>query len=622
MSTILSRKEMKLAAKSSLRKHYWFLVFVCLIGAFFGSEFSNTLNILKLENPFNTKNQTDNITSINSLGNDDVMFDVLSSLICGNEQKGQQLSEEALRKEKQKNGNSLSTHQAGALSTIINSVSSGSFLVVIYQSLSSLFGSDNIASALLLILSLLFIIFLYFFVRQSYVVITRRLFLEAQTYETVPIQRFLFLARVKRWSSTALTLLLTFVFELLWLFTIVGFPIKYFSYYLVPYILAENPQTPPLEVIRLSKRMMKGHKWECFVMHLSFSGWELLDAISIGLLGLFFLNPYRTAFFCEYYKKLRTLAKEAGIPGSEYLNDTYLFVQAEKHLLARAYEDVMPYIDMPEPEITTPHMLQNLLTKWFGMIPLHNKEEQEYEQKKAQQLRIDKWKSAATASSYPGRLAPHPEERRRKNVEILFYARNYSIPSIVLMFFTFSFIGWLWEVFFHLVTDGTFVNRGVLHGPWLPIYGSGALLILLFLKQLREHPALEFTAAIGLCGIVEYGTAVILEYLHDGQRWWDYTGYFLNLHGRVCAEGLLVFGLGGIATVYVAAPLVDNLLRRVRQRILVPVCAILIAIFLADLLYSASVPNTGAGITDYNARTDQVYTSVLVPSGSYSNGKR
>ena len=42
------------------------------------------------------------------------------------------------------------------------------------------------------------------------------------------------------------------------------------------------------------------------------------------------------------------------------------------------------------------------------------------------------------------------------------------------------------------------------------------------------------------------------------KKWWDYTGYFLNLHGRICAEGLLVFGVGGMAFVYVIAPLIDN----------------------------------------------------------------
>ena len=64
-----------------------------------------------------------------------------------------------------------------------------------------------------------------------------------------------------------------------------------------------------------------------------------------------------------------------------------------------------------------------------------------------------------------------------------------------------------------------------------------------------------------VCGVVEYFTAYYLKTVYD-RRWWDYAGYFLNLHGRICAEGLLVFGLGGMAVVYGVAPLFDNLLHK------------------------------------------------------------
>ena len=81
----------------------------------------------------------------------------------------------------------------------------------------------------------------------------------------------------------------------------------------------------------------------------------------------------------------------------------------------------------------------------------------------------------------------------------LFPNRSYTILNLVWMFFIMAFIGWVWEVSLHLISDGTFVNRGVLHGPWLPIYGGGGILILIFLKKLREKPILEFVSAIVLC---------------------------------------------------------------------------------------------------------------------------
>jgi len=140
-------------------------------------------------------------------------------------------------------------------------------------------------------------------------------------------------------------------------------------------------------------------------------------------------------------------------------------------------------------------------------------------------------------------------------------------------------------------------RRVVLHGPWLPIYGGGMLLILIVLYRFRKSAFTQFWLIVVLCGIVEYLTSWLLEILHDGQRWWDYTGYYLNLNGRICAEGLLVFGIGGMAVVYIAAPLIDDLLIQVKQRILWPICGVLLVVFAADAVYSTFVPNTGKGVT-------------------------
>ena len=112
----------------------------------------------------------------------------------------------------------------------------------------------------------------------------------------------------------------------------------------------------------------------------------------------------------------------------------------------------------------------------------------------------------------------------------------------------------------------------------------------------------EFAGIVILCGMVEYFTSYYLELTHNGQKWWDYSGYFLNLNGRICAEGLLVFGMGGMAFAYVLAPLLDNLIRRIRVRLLIPVCLLLLCIYAADSVYSSGHPNTGKGITDYESR--------------------
>ena len=176
------------------------------------------------------------------------------------------------------------------------------------------------------------------------------------------------------------------------------------------------------------------------------------------------------------------------------------------------------------------------------------------------------------------------------------YRKSYSPEHLLLLFFTFSFVGWVWEVLLHLSSTGVFVNRGVLHGPWLPIYGTGGVLILLVLRPLRDRPLHMFLGAFALCGALEYGTAWALE-TFLGQRWWDYEGYFMNLHGRICLEGLLVFGLAGLAFTYVFSPMLDNLFARIPARVKRPLCLLLSVLFVADAGASALFPNTGEGVT-------------------------
>ena len=216
----------------------------------------------------------------------------------------------------------------------------------------------------------------------------------------------------------------------------------------------------------------------------------------------------------------------------------------------------------------------------------------------ADYVRVRAMMDDLAGEAYPVRLYPIPENQRRKLVESLNYMRGYSVWSLLSMFLGISLFGWLWEVGLFLVSYGVLANRGSLHGPWLPIYGAGSVLILVLLYRLRKRPALEFTAAVVLCGFLEYMTSLVMEISTGGTKWWDYSGYFLNLDGRICAEGLLVFGLGGMAIVYVVAPLLDNLLRKVNQKVLMAVCSVLMVVFAADAVYSHFVPNTGLGVTD------------------------
>lgn len=180
--------------------------------------------------------------------------------------------------------------------------------------------------------------------------------------------------------------------------------------------------------------------------------------------------------------------------------------------------------------------------------------------------------------------------------------RKYSITTLIILFFIFSFAGWLWEVSYHLILDKTFVNRGMLSGPWLPIYGAGSIMILIFLQRFFDRPIELFFMIMGLCGMVEYVTGWFLEtFWHT--RWWDYREYIFQIQGRVCLIGLLIFGIGGLFIVYVAAPRLSRPIQKMGEKTRRKICLLLLAIFVLDVLYSLNYPNTGEGITKPAAKT-------------------
>ena len=194
---------------------------------------------------------------------------------------------------------------------------------------------------------------------------------------------------------------------------------------------------------------------------------------------------------------------------------------------------------------------------------------------------------------YPEKKYPH---KLRSFAFKTDYDRNYSVRNLILFFFTFAFVGWIWEVMLSFATDGKFINRGTMFGPWLPIYGTGGVAILVLLKKLRKKPGFFFLAAMALAGVIEYGTAWYLETV-KGMKWWDYTGFFLNIDGRICLEGLLVFGLGGAAVTYFLAPILDEIYNKMRPKTAGILCTCLLAAFGTDFVYSLQHPNTGEGIT-------------------------
>lgn len=125
-----------------------------------------------------------------------------------------------------------------------------------------------------------------------------------------------------------------------------------------------------------------------------------------------------------------------------------------------------------------------------------------------------------------------------------------------LLFISFSFIGWASEVtYVGIFSVHKFINRGFLHGPICPIYGVGGVLILCLPHFILKSWILLFFSSMILCTIVEYFASWILEKLFH-MKWWDYSKYRFNIHGRVCLLNSLLFGVLSVLIVYFIEPFI------------------------------------------------------------------
>ncbi|MCR5490316.1 MAG: DUF975 family protein [Saccharofermentans sp.] len=598
---------LKRDAKGSLKRHYLFFVVACLLAVFMEAEFITSDYLLNMRATFfdmfdNTSIQMNVDPETGELIKEGVKaLDDDADVFRNNVNRS---LEEFNKRIKSPEGSEVFGRSKGVLNQIIDYIAGDTFFSHLYSAASGVVGDPRAANIAVVSLLALVSFAYWLFVRNLFVAIIRRIFLEGRIYKKIPVSRYLFFIRMKRWTRSAVTMGLLWIIEFLSSFTIVLYPIVRFGFFLVPYIIAENPDIKTRDALKLSWRMMRGNKWTLFKIIISILGWNLLNVFTLGVFGILYTNPYKICIYSEFYARVREAAKQNEIEGVDQLNDIYLFAKADNNSLMDAYADVMDELAAGKYSLDGLKGRNKFIADHFGVVLWNTKDEMEYEANEERRVKLLAYKNEAEGESYPSRLSPIPEQRKLKSLAHIHYMRHYSLPSLAALFFIFAMFGWVWELFFYYVQQGKIINRGVLHGPWLPIYGVGGLIVLIFLFVLRRRPVLHLIATVVLCGVVEYFGGWALEMIFD-KKWWDYSGYFFNIDGRVCAEGLFVFGAAGMAFIYVLAPLLDNMIRKARQKILIPVEAVLLVFFIIDVIYSAFVPNTGDGITGNFDKGDQ-----------------
>lgn len=381
----------------------------------------------------------------------------------------------------------------------------------------------------ILIVASSFGLIIKFLLTDPIIVGEKRVFLESIYYEKTKIQRITFPLRRKKYFHVVRSMALYRILSVLWRLTIIGWPIKAYSYKMVQFIIAENPEIKAIDAIKMSKEMMKGHKWQTFKLDASFLGWLILQYITLGIAGVF-VTPYYVSTYAVLYETLRKEYIRNEKYRYELLNDDVLFINS-----------------------------------------MHTQ---------------------------------YPEKVKEKKV---YHVPEFDLATLVLFFFLFAIVGYIWEVLLVLFKFGQLINRGTLYGPWLPIYGFGCSSIMLFfgrikpLKKLAKNPFATFVVVMIICTALEYFGSWIIEKLFN-LRYWDYTGYFLNINGRVCFENALFFGIGGTIAMYIVAPFVYSHVSLLKPVIKISIITVLMTAIVIDFGYTLKYPRTGDYITQQHAR--------------------
>ena len=167
-----------------------------------------------------------------------------------------------------------------------------------------------------------------------------------------------------------------------------------------------------------------------------------------------------------------------------------------------------------------------------------------------------------------------------KNIELFVQ----HLPQMVIIFALISFGGWVYETIYCSVVEGEFTKRGFLFGPTCPIYGIGAIAVWLVLGQI-SNPIIVFIIGAVLATVIEYSTGLFLERRFK-KKWWDYSMFKFNLHGRICPQASAVFGAFSVTSVFVLVPTMLNILMIFSKHTVSVVAFIVVTLYFLDTVAS------------------------------------
>ncbi len=339
---MFSIKEIKAKSRKNIRSNYWSSVVVCFILALFFGEFiysSFAITAYRKQATEQVANLSPSVVRIYKMNNSEF----LNALLCGNdliaiyEHYGVDFESEdpkpldsipnAMNNELNKKIlEYYSTHKLNAaILASVNLMSlQNTYTLQLFAGVRSLFDSRTFTWGMVVLVTALIGILFSFFVGNPVKISKARFFTESISYKDTSATRLLFIYRQGYILKPAFIMAVRSVITALSLPTIVLFPIVCYSFKMIPYVLAENPTIGVKDAFALSYQLMKGNKFRAFLLDLSFIGWYLLSFISLGAVGLFYVNSYTSFSEAELYLALRRAAILNKSERCELLCDKYL----------------------------------------------------------------------------------------------------------------------------------------------------------------------------------------------------------------------------------------------------------------------------------------------------------
>ena len=162
---------------------------------------------------------------------------------------------------------------------------------------------------------------------------------------------------------------------------------------------------------------------------------------------------------------------------------------------------------------------------------------------------------------------------------------TYSLAQWLLFFYIYCLIGWCFESTVVSVGQRKWVNRGFMRGPVLPIYGSGAMVILISTLPIRENFVLTYLCGALAATLLEYVTGVCMEALFQ-VRYWDYSQKKFNFQGHICLSSTIVWGFLSLLMVNVVHLPIERMVLKLPEPLTSGLAFVITALFAADFTSS------------------------------------